>query len=182
MNRLTQRCATAPAVEGVIALSFDERQKSRLLTKTTSGVEVMIFLERGMTLRDGDYLRAEIGFVYRIEAKDELLSLVSCADARDLARAAYHLGNRHARVEIRDSVVAFQADHVLDDMLRSLGFVVTQEMGKFEPEPGAYHRHETRHGDGHAHAHEPEQAREHARVTVANEHERASRHERRDER
>ena len=61
-----------------------------------------------------------------------------------LARAAYHLGNRHVSVQIGAGWLRFLHDHVLDDMVRGLGLVVTLDTQSFEPEAGAY--------SGHAHS------------------------------
>ena len=38
-----------------------------------------------------------------------------------LARAAYHLGNRHVPLQIGDGWLRYLHDHVLDDMVRGLG-------------------------------------------------------------
>ena len=54
-----------------------------------------VLLPRGTTLRDGDSLASEDGQLARVVAAAETLSRVDCADPLTLARAAYHLGNRH---------------------------------------------------------------------------------------
>ncbi|MBL8484671.1 MAG: urease accessory protein UreE, partial [Rhodocyclaceae bacterium] len=68
------------------------------------------------------------------------------ANPRELARAAYHLGNRHVAVEIGPDWLRLQDDHVLADMLRGLGAAITSLTAPFEPEAGAY-------AGAHAHAH-----------------------------
>jgi len=150
IRHFTERVAKAKA-NLVAELDFDERQRAQGRAITTSGEAVGIFIERGTSLKHGDHLRSVDGAVLRIDAKPELLSVVAAALPRDLTRAAYHLGNRHVRLEVGPSSLAYQADHVLDDMVRTLGFEVTQELRPFEPEPGAYHRHS--HDDGHGHSH-----------------------------
>ncbi|HXS31813.1 MAG TPA: hypothetical protein VN755_13330, partial [Steroidobacteraceae bacterium] len=77
-------------------------------------------------------------------------------DPQLLARAAYHLGNRHVALQVRASVLCFLHDHVLDDMLRGLGLQVRVETLPFEPEGGAYARHEHAHGQAHSHDHDHE--------------------------
>lgn len=151
IRHFSQRTAAQEA-DLVALLDFDERQRAQGRVTTTSGEDVGVFIERGTSLKHLDQLRAADGTVLRIEAKPERLSIVFATDPRELTRAAYHLGNRHVRLEIGDAFVAFQEDHVLDDMVRALGFEVQHELRPFEPEPGAYHKH----GDGghtHAHAH-----------------------------
>jgi urease accessory protein len=79
---------------------------------------------------------------------------VCCTDALLLARAAYHLGNRHVAVEVGAPRLRLQPDLVLADMLRGLGLTVYELQAPFEPEAGAYaqgHQHDTMHGKGRIH-------------------------------
>ncbi|HYY16096.1 MAG TPA: urease accessory protein UreE, partial [Gammaproteobacteria bacterium] len=59
-------------------------------------------------------------------------------DAHLLARAAYHLGNRHVALQIGEGWVRYLANHVLDAMVGKLGLVIVHEERPFEPEVGAY--------------------------------------------
>ena len=121
-----------------LPLPFELRQKSRLRTRLASGEEVGLFLDRGAILRDGDCLEAQDGRTVRVVAAPEALMEVASTDARALARAAYHLGNRHTPVEVGDAWLRFAADHVLAEMLRGLGLAVIALFAPFEPEAGAY--------------------------------------------
>ena len=71
------------------------------------------------------------------------------------ARAAYHLGNRHVPVQLGPGWLAYEHDHVLDDMVADLGLRVETRVAPFEPEAGGY-RHEGNSGGhgGHGHRHE----------------------------
>jgi urease accessory protein len=62
-----------------------------------------------------------------------------------LARACYHLGNRHTAIQITDRQVCYLQDQVLDAMVAGLGLEVRHAHGPFEPESGAYS------GGGHHH-------------------------------
>jgi urease accessory protein len=73
-----------------------------------------------------------------ILAAPEQVSVARTDDALLLARACYHLGNRHVALQITPGELRYLADHVLDDMVRGLGLAVTQESAPFEPEAGAY--------------------------------------------
>ena len=121
-----------------LELTFEERRKTRQRARLEDGEEVALFLDRGTTLRGGDCLEAEDGRVVRIVAAAEALMEVKSADAALLARAAYHLGNRHCAVEIGEGVVRFPADHVLAEMLAGLGLEARTVNAPFEPEAGAY--------------------------------------------
>ena len=95
-------------------------------------------LDRGTVLRGGERLRADDGRVVRVVAADEALMEARCVDAATLARCAFHLGNRHTPVEVRDGALRFAADDVLAGMLRGLGATVQLLSAPFEPEAGAY--------------------------------------------
>jgi urease accessory protein len=132
---------TAPVTADVLVLDFDSRQKCRLLTRTRSGREVGIFLPRGDSLQHGDLLKTTCGAVIRVDAAEETLSEVLCDDGWTLARAAYHLGNRHVPLQVLPDRLRYQSDYVLDDMIRQMGLSVSTVKAGFQPEKGAYHGH-----------------------------------------
>jgi urease accessory protein len=139
-----------------LTLPFHLRQKSRLRARLDSGEEVGLMLARGRVLRGGDRLLASDSRVVLVQAQAEAVSTVQNEDAQALARAAYHLGNRHVAVQIGAGWLRYLHDHVLDDMLRALGMRVALEHAPFEPEAGAYghgHSHEHSHDDSHSHEH-----------------------------
>ena len=45
--------------------------------------------------------------------------------SEELARLAWHLGNRHTEVQIVDDKLRIRRDHVLEEMLRGLGARLT---------------------------------------------------------
>ena len=137
-----------------VTLPFELRKRSRLRTHLDSGEEVALMLERGHILRGGDLLLAEDGQAVEIVAAPETLSVVKSADPWQLARASYHLGNRHVSLQIGPGWLRYQHDHVLDDMVRGLGLEVSVEQVPFEPEAGAYAAAGQGHGGGHGHGHE----------------------------
>jgi len=141
-------------------LTLDDRRRSRLRFLLDDGREAALFLPRGSALRDGDRLRADGGEIVTVRAKAESLSVARAADPHLLLRGAYHLGNRHVPVQIGDGWLAYEHDHVLDDMVRGLGLVVESRRAPFEPEAGAF-RHEGDHSREHAHDHEHGHAHDH---------------------
>jgi urease accessory protein len=134
-----------------LVLPFELRQRSRLLAALDSGEEVGLLMPRGTVLRGGDRLQSSDGRLVEVVAAPEELSIVRSSDTRQLARAAYHLGNRHIAVQITADSIRYLKDHVLDDMLRGQGLQVANELLPFEPEAGAY---STSHGHGDSHSHE----------------------------
>jgi urease accessory protein len=138
MITIRERAKAASACDADLVLSFELRQKSRLLTRLASGEEVGLSLDRGTVLRGGDRLLTDDGRVVRVVAAEEALMEARCGDAAALARCAFHLGNRHTPVEVREGALRFGADDVLAAMLRGLGATVEPLSAPFEPEAGAY--------------------------------------------
>ena len=139
MILLTRRLSDAATVSGTVTLTVDTRIKSRVRVTLDDGREAGLMLERGQLLRGGELLgEAQGGEVIRVLAAAEQVSSVRCADPLLLARAAYHLGNRHVPLQIEAGLLRYQHDHVLDEMVRGLGLDVTLEQAPFEPEAGAY--------------------------------------------
>ncbi|MFE8072306.1 urease accessory protein UreE [Marinobacteraceae bacterium S3BR75-40.1] len=128
-------------------LSYDDRKRGRLKAITLSGQKAGLFLERGHVLSSGDRLRARSGEVIAVVSAPEPVVTGYCDDLLELARACYHLGNRHVPLQIGDGWVRIQPDHVLEGLMHHLGMRTQHEDAPFEPENGAYH------GLGHGHAH-----------------------------
>jgi urease accessory protein len=150
MIELTERTAVPPDLSPTLNLTRDQRGRSRLRATLSDGREVAILLPRGGALRDGDGLASADGLRVRVRAAAETLSRVECSDPLALARACYHLGNRHVALQIEPGRVSYLHDHVLDAMLAGLGLEVRVVEAPFEPEPGAYGGQ----GHGHNHGHE----------------------------
>ena len=131
-----------------LVLPYERRRVSRQAATLSDGREVALFLSRGTVLRGGDVLEAENGTRIVVEAARERVMIVSADDPRALARAAYHLGNRHVAVEVGRGALKLEQDQVLGAMLRGLGVEVGPAEASFEPEGGAY-----AHGHGHSHEH-----------------------------
>src|SRR5664279_2116942 len=107
-ERLTE--PQAPSVQ--LVLPFELRQRSRLRCRLSSGEEAALVIERGTILRGGDLLRAADGRVVEVVAAPETVSVVFAEDAWQLARAAYHLGNRHVPVQVCRNSLRYLHDHV----------------------------------------------------------------------
>jgi urease accessory protein len=153
--QIRERAGTEAARAGeptaTLTLPFELRCRSRLRAALDDGREVALLLPRGTVLRGADRLRADDGTIVEVRAAPEPVSTVRAADVRALARAAYHLGNRHVALQVGDGWLRYQHDHVLDDMVRGLGLEVVAEDVALEPESGAYAREAHSHGQGHSH-------------------------------
>jgi urease accessory protein len=130
--------AEGVAITGKLSLPWELRQKRWLRTQLLSGEEVALKLPRGESLKAGDLLATLDGGAIEVVAAPENVLHVESASSQELARAAYHLGNRHAAVQVGHGFLRIVEDTVLEKLLRSLGAKVTRIKAPFEPETGAY--------------------------------------------
>ncbi|WP_299870887.1 urease accessory protein UreE [uncultured Cocleimonas sp.] len=142
-----------------LTLGKDQREKSRLKVTLDDGREGGLFFDKGTSFQDGDLIISADGeTLVEIKAAAETVSMVHCDDPLLLAKACYHLGNRHIPLQIDATELRYQHDHVLDEMVRGFGLTVTTEQAPFEPESGAYsgggHHH---HSGDHDHSHDHHQ-------------------------
>lgn len=152
MIYLTQRLNHAHIVTASVTLPIDIRVKSRARVTLNDGREAGLMLPRGLLLRGGDLLTNDEGSeVIEVIAAPESVSVVHCADPFLLAKACYHLGNRHVPLQILPAELRYHHDHVLDDMLRQFNLEATFAQLPFEPEAGAYASESHGHHHGHAH-------------------------------
>lgn len=112
-----------------LELTAAQRRRSRQRI-ALDRVELGIALPPGTSLEPGDQLLADDGRRFEGCAAAETVLRISADDASTLARAAYHLGNRHVAVEVGAGYLAIEPDPVLEasDTLRMRGdkpFVMT---------------------------------------------------------
>lgn len=135
-----------------VTLDFAGRQRRRFGMTDDAGAAFLLDLDRPRMLADGDGLAVEGEGVIRVRAAPEPVIEVRCRSAGEAARIAWHLGNRHAPVEVlADGVLRFADDPVLAAMVTRLGLSPRHLMAPFSPEPAAYagddHGHADRHAD-----------------------------------
>jgi len=154
LTKLLNKKTTAAAT---LTLPIEQRVRSRLKVNLDDGRDAGLFLPRGTLIRGGDCLSDDDGLIVEIIAANETVSTLHCDNTTQLAKAAYHLGNRHIPLQIESNWLRYQHDHVLDEMLQQMGLNVIVENAPFEPEAGAYqqapHQHNHNHEHGHAHSH-----------------------------
>jgi len=153
MIELTKRLNKKTTAAATLTLPIEQRVRSRLKVKLDDGRDAGLFLPRGTLIRGGDCLSDSSGLVIEIIAANETVSTLRCDDTTQLARAAYHLGNRHIPLQIESNWLRYQHDHVLDEMLQQMGLNVSVENAPFEPEAGAYQQAPHQHNHSHEHDH-----------------------------
>lgn len=155
--------ARAANVSDTITIDRAGRYRRRVALTTDGGQPLLLDLPTATYLADGDILVAGANRIV-VRAAAEPLMEVRADSAAQLARIAWHVGNRHTPAEIADNALYLQRDHVLAEMIIGLGGYVEMVVRAFEPEGGAYGGHTTlsrghhHHGDpgsahGHSHSH-----------------------------
>lgn len=138
MLELIEKAPRDGETDDTVTLPYDLRQKSRQRLRLDSDGEAALLLPPGTPLDDGDRLRAADGTAVRVIAASEAVATARTDDPVRLARACYHLGNRHVPLQVGPGWARYQPDHVLDEMVRGLGLTVNHESARLEPERGAY--------------------------------------------
>lgn len=126
------------------ALTYDERFLRRKKLTLASGRAFVVDLAQTTSLNDGDALELDTGECIAIEAAAEPLLQV---EGQDLARLAWHIGNRHTPCQVEGMRLLIQNDPVIAHMLEHLGAQLREVVEPFNPEGGAY-------GHGRTHSHE----------------------------
>jgi urease accessory protein len=149
MPRLTAReirrgPLDGPAADRVV-LDYEGRFLRRRLLTTASGAELFVDLPETVSLDDGDGFVTETGTLIAAAAAAEPLIEITAAP-HDLARLAWHIGNRHMPAAIEPARILIQSNHVMADMLARLGATTRAISEPFAPERGAY-------GTGRTHGH-----------------------------
>ena len=137
-----------------VVLDAEERHRRRLVLTGERGTRFLLDLDRAVALKHGDGLVLDDGAVVLVTGKPEALIEIEARSPLELARLAWHLGNRHTPVQIADGKLRIRRDHVLEDLVRGLGGKLTPIEAPFDPEPGAHSHPGEQHMHSHQHAHE----------------------------
>jgi urease accessory protein len=141
MNRVTEirpAGTFGPAADRVV-LDADDRQRRRIVLTGEKGTRLLLDFDKPVILHDGDGLVLDDGSVVAVAGQTEQLIEVTAKAPLDLVRLAWHIGNRHTDIQFVDKCFRIRRDHVLEDMLKGLGAVVTPVDAPFDPEPAAPH-------------------------------------------
>lgn len=131
-------------VSGSLTLDFDARHRRRIRLTADQGEDVLLDLPKAVAMADGDGLQLDDGRWLKVQAAFEPIIEVRHQDPKQIARLAWHLGNRHLPTDIGNQVLRIRPDHVIEDMLRGFGADLLSVKAPFQPEGGAY---------GHTHTH-----------------------------
>ena len=157
----------APAnTDAEVVLTYDERLVRRKRLVTAQGDGFLVDLPEVTNLDAVWGFELEDGRTIRVTAAREAVLEIT---GQDLARYAWHIGNRHTPCQVEPSRLVIRADHVLEAMLRQLGAGVLATSEPFAPEVGAYgmgrpmgHDHGPEGGHSHAAAHSHAESHSHS--------------------
>jgi urease accessory protein len=124
----------APLQDLRVVLSYDERILRRKRLVTESGADFMVDLGEVTSLDQGDAFVLDDGRMVSVLAAEEPVVMIR----GNLARLAWHIGNRHTPCQIAGDHLVIRRDPVLENMLAVLGAEVTLAVAPFTPEGGAY--------------------------------------------
>lgn len=146
-------------VVDTLILSAAQRDAARGTLTGVNGTPVEFMAT--MKLRPDDRLVLTDGTLVEIVAEPDALIEIRIREQGELARLAWHLGNRHAPVQVLNNRLRLRRDPRLEEMLARWGVSFTPIEAPFQPEGAAYatasHDH---HGD-HAHHHHHDHAHDH---------------------
>ena len=129
-----------------VMLNADDRVRRRIVLTTERGLKLLLDFARPMMLRDGDGLVLEDGSIVDVAGQAELLVEISAKTPLDFVRLAWHIGNRHTDIQFTDKSFRIRRDHVLEEMVKGLGALVTPVEAPFDPEPTMPHADDHDHG------------------------------------
>ncbi len=147
-NEILRAGQWSGAASDCVVLDYEGRFLRRKKLRMESGAEVLVDLPETLSFEPGDALKTQSGALIAVAAAQEPLLRIT----GDLARLAWHIGNRHTPCQVEADHLVIRDDHVLADMLGHLGASIERFDGPFRPEGGAY-GHGRTHGHDHKHDH-----------------------------
>jgi urease accessory protein len=131
----------AHPIVGTVALTWEQRHKSRQKLFTSHGREVALALPTGTRLQSGDLLPTLEGLI-RVECALEEVLLIRPRNPREAAFVAYQIGNRHLPLEIGEHWLKTLYEPVLETYLRQHATPVERTRRPFTPVSTASGHHD----------------------------------------
>jgi urease accessory protein len=122
-----------------VVLDAGDRHRRRIVLKSEHGMDLMLDLDEAVVLRDGDGIVLDDGKIVLVTSKAESLLEIAAPTPLGLIRLAWHMGNRHADVQVVGDRLRIRHDHVLKDMVIGLGATVAEIDAPFDAEGGGAH-------------------------------------------
>ena len=126
-----------------ITLDYEGRFLRRKRLISDKGVAFLVELPEVQSVSATDGFVLDDGRIIAIHPKPEPIMKIT---STNLARVAWHIGNRHMPCQIEKDRIFIQYDEVIKKMILKLGGKVKKVLRPFKPEGGAY-------GIGRTHSH-----------------------------
>ncbi len=127
-----------------VTLDYEGRFLRRKRLISDKGEAFLVELPETRSVTSGDGFVLDDGRLISITPASEPLVVIK---HENLARVAWHIGNRHTPCQIENAYLLIRQDHVLESMLNKLGAQLQAVHAPFVPEGGAY-------GQGRTHSHD----------------------------
>lgn len=169
---VVRKAAVRPdRVVDTLTLDHDDRNRRRLALTADGGLGILLDLDKATALGDGDAVKLEDGRLVLIKAAPQSLLEIRAENPLRLMRVAWHIGNRHTPAEITADAIYIENDHVLAEMVRGQGCVMSAVNRPFQPERGAYdHDHANCDHPSHDHGGQSHHDHGHAAAQAHGEH------------
>ncbi len=118
-----------------VLMNYEERFIRRKKLITNNGEDFLVELKETLSVNDGDVFVLNDGRKILIRASNEKLLEVK---HKNLAKIAWHIGNRHTPCQILENRLLVQNDNVIKNLLIKLGANIKLIEDVFLPEGGAY--------------------------------------------
>jgi urease accessory protein len=115
-----------------VALTWEQRQRSRQKLRTVQGREIALALPTGTQLQAGDLLAVRGGWI-TVELAPEDVLLIRPRSLQETAFVAYQIGNRHLPLEIAEQGLKTLYEPVLETYLGRQGMAVERTQLPFTP-------------------------------------------------
>jgi urease accessory protein len=115
-----------------VALTWEQRQRSRQKLLTMQGHEIALALPTGTRLQAGELLSTPEGWI-AVELAPEDILLIRPRNLQETAFVAYQIGNRHLPLEIGEQGLKTLYQPVLETYLGQQGIAVERTQLPFTP-------------------------------------------------
>ena len=115
-----------------VALTWEQRQKSRQRLVTAQGREMALALPTGTRLRAGDLLATAEGWI-EVQLAPEDILVIQPRGPQEAAFVAYQIGNRHLPLEIDVQGLKTPYEPVLESYLKQQAIPVERVWCPFVP-------------------------------------------------
>jgi urease accessory protein len=115
-----------------VALTWEQRQRSRQKLLTMQGHEIALALPTGTRLQAGELLSTPEGWI-AVELAPEAILLIRPRNLQETAFVAYQIGNRHLPLEIGEQGLKTLYQPVLETYLGQQGIAVERTQLPFTP-------------------------------------------------